>query len=90
MRKGEEESLKWTYLDTVSSVDLGLAFVVLPDDTELNDTFGDLDNVKGGLVGGFCFEEVLEADGKLAQRLDKTSTRFDNSKAKTNLFEFGF
>ena len=69
--------MKGTYLDTVSSVDLGLAFVVLPDDTELDDTFGDLDNVKGGLVGGFCLEEVLEADGKLAQRLDKTSTRVE-------------
>ncbi len=39
-----------TNLDSESTVDLRLALVVFPDDTELNDTFRDLDDVQCLLV----------------------------------------
>ena len=59
-------TLVWTQggieLDTVSSVDLNLSLVILPDNTELNDSFGDSSDLEGGLVFGVLLEEggVLE------------------------------
>ena len=49
-------------LHTVSSVDLHLSLVVLPDDSELNDSFGYGSDLEGSLVLGVLFEEggVLE------------------------------
>ena len=59
-------SLIWTQggieLHTVPSVDLDLSLVILPDDTELNDSFGNGGDLEGGLVFGVLLEEggVLE------------------------------
>ena len=46
----------------VAAIELGLAPVVLPDDAELDDPFGNGDDVQGGPVLGVLFEEgrVLE------------------------------
>lgn len=54
-------------LDTVTAVDLEVAVVVFPDNTELNDTLGDGGNVEGGAVLGVLLEEggVLESVGQL-------------------------
>ena len=37
-------------LDTIAAVDLWLSLIVLPDDTELDDTLGDGDDLQGSLV----------------------------------------
>jgi hypothetical protein len=54
-------------LDTVSTVDLDLAFVIFPDNTELNDTLGDRDDLKSLAVFGLLLEKsgVLEGGGEL-------------------------
>jgi hypothetical protein len=54
-------------LHTVGAVDLWLQLVVLPDDTELDDTLGDGDDLQGSLVFGVLLEEggVLEGRGQL-------------------------
>lgn len=61
-----ETSLVWAEggveLDTVAAVDLWLQVVVLPDNTELDDTLWDGDDLKGGLVFWVLLKErgVLE------------------------------
>lgn len=56
-----EPSLVWSErrveLYTISAVDLYLSFVVLPRDTELDNTFWDGGNLKGFLVLGMLLEE---------------------------------
>ena len=54
-------------LDAVSTVDLELALVVLPSDTELDDALGDGDDVEGSLQFGGDLEELggLEGGDKL-------------------------
>lgn len=54
-------------LDTVTAIDLDVAVVVLPDNTELNDTLGDGGNGEGSAVLGVLLEEggVLESVGQL-------------------------
>lgn len=54
-------------LDTVTTVDLDLVLVVLPDDTELDDTLGDGSDLESTLVLGVLLEEsrVLKGRGKL-------------------------
>lgn len=54
-------------LDSVSSVDAQLALVILPGDTELQDTLGDGGDLEGGTVFGVLLEEgaVLEGAGQL-------------------------
>ena len=44
-------------LDTISPVDLDLPLVILPDDAELDDSFGDGGDLKGGLVFRVFLEE---------------------------------
>lgn len=44
-------------MHTVSSVDLHLPLVVFPDDSKLNDSFGDGSNLEGSLVFRVLFEE---------------------------------
>lgn len=50
-------------LHTVSTVDLRLAFVVFPDNTELNDAFWDRGNLEGSSVFGMLFEESAVLEG---------------------------
>ena len=54
-------------LDTETTVDLDLALVVLPDDTELDDTLRDGDDGQSLAVFGVLLEEsgVLEGGGQL-------------------------
>jgi len=54
-------------LHAVSTVDLDLVLVVFPDDTELNDTFGDGYYGEGGFILGVLLKEgaVFEGRGKL-------------------------
>ena len=56
-------------LHTVSAVDLQVAFIVLPDDTELNDALGDRNNLESRLVLRVLLEEgtVLESRDKLCE-----------------------
>ena len=62
-------------LNTVTAVDLEVALVVLPDNTELDDTLGDGSDVEGGAVLGVLLEEggVLESVGQLC---GKKSSQF--------------
>lgn len=53
---------------------MDIALVVLPDDAELEDTLGDLDDVECTLVLGVGFEEWLEGDGELLERLRNDSS----------------
>jgi hypothetical protein len=50
-------------LDTIAAVDLWLSLVILPDDTELDDTLGDGDDLQGSLVFGVLFEEGAVFEG---------------------------
>jgi hypothetical protein len=65
-------------LDTVTTVDLDLVLVVLPDDTELNDALGDGGDLESTLVLGVLLEEsrVLKGRGKLC-RLQVSSDNLD-------------
>jgi hypothetical protein len=58
-------------LDAVAAVDLKVALVVFPDDTELNNTLRNGSNSKGSAVLGVLVEEraVLEGRGELAVSL---------------------
>ena len=70
-RVESQSSLVWAQgrieLHTVSAVDLDLVLVIFPDDTELDDAFGNGDDLEGGLVLGLLLEErtVLEGGDKL-------------------------
>jgi hypothetical protein len=61
-------SLVWSEggveLDTVSTVDLGLELVVLPNYSELNDTLWDGNDLEGGLVFGVLFKESRVFEGR--------------------------
>jgi len=61
-RMEAETTLVWTEsgveLDTVSTVDLELTLVVLPNNTELNDTLWDRDDWKGSAEFWLKFEEL--------------------------------
>jgi len=65
-------------LDTVTTVDLDFVLVVLPDDAELDDAFGDGSDLKSTLVLGVLLKEsrVLEGRGKLC-RLHVSSDNLD-------------
>jgi hypothetical protein len=54
-------------LDTETAVDLNVAFVILPDNAELDDALGDGDDLQGLAEFGLLLEEsgVLESRGKL-------------------------
>lgn len=54
-------------LHTVTTVDLEVALVVVPGDTELDDTLGDGGDSEGGAVLGVLGEEgaALKGGGKL-------------------------
>lgn len=54
-------------LDTVATVDLEVAGIVLPDDAELDHTLRDGDDLEGSPVLGLLLEQgaVLEGRGKL-------------------------
>lgn len=56
-------------MNSVSAIELELSLIVLPDDTELNDSFGDGNDFEGSLVLGVLLEEgaVLEGRGQLYQ-----------------------
>lgn len=58
-----EATLVWAQggveLNSVSAVDLYLALIVFPDDTELDDSLRDRDNLESGLV----FRILLEKSG---------------------------
>jgi hypothetical protein len=57
------------HLDTETAVNLGPALVIFPDNTELDDTLGNLDNLEGLLVFGVGSQERLQAHGELVQGL---------------------
>ena len=44
-------------LDTISSVDLHLSLVILPNHSELDHSFRDGSDLEGGLVFGILFEK---------------------------------
>jgi len=50
-------------LNTVSTVELWLSLVILPDDTELDDALRDRDDLEGGFVFWVCFEECAVFEG---------------------------
>lgn len=52
-----------THLNSETSLDVALSLVVLPDDSELDDSLGDLDNLEGLLVLGVLLEELRESKG---------------------------
>ena len=56
-------------LDTVARVDMGFALVVLPDDAELDDALGDLDDVERGLVLGVSLKERGDGGGEFVASL---------------------
>lgn len=64
-----ETALVWSEsgveLNTVSTVDLELAIVVLPGNTELNNTLGDGDDGESGLELGGDSEELGAGEGRL-------------------------
>lgn len=66
-----ETALVWTEgrveLHAVTTVDLHVSLVVLPDNAELDDALWDRDDLEGGLVLGVLLEEggVLEGRGEL-------------------------
>jgi hypothetical protein len=66
-----ETTLVWTEsrveLHTVSSVDLSLELVVLPDNSELDDSLRDGDHLEGRSVFGLLLKKagVFEGRGKL-------------------------
>jgi hypothetical protein len=51
-------------LHTVSTVDLELAVVILPDDAELNDALGDRDDLQSGPVLRVLLEEGALFEGR--------------------------
>lgn len=62
-----ETTLVWTQsrveLDSVSAVQLELSLVIFPDDTELDDAFGNGDDLQCGLVFGLLLEESAVFEG---------------------------
>lgn len=62
-----ETTLVWAEgrveLDTITTVHLEVAIVVLPDDAELDDTLGDGDDLEGGAVLGVLLEEGAVLEG---------------------------
>ena len=62
-----EAALVWAEsrveLHPVAAIDLDLVLVVLPDDAELDDPFGDGDDLEGGLVFGMLLEEGAIFEG---------------------------
>lgn len=70
-----ESSLVWAEgrveLDSVTTVDLDGSLVIFPDDSELDDSLWDGDNLEGGLVFWVGFEKstVLEGRGEFWSEL---------------------
>jgi hypothetical protein len=60
-------------LNAVAPVHLSLALVILPDNAELYNTFGNLDNVECLLVRGILLEEVFQGCGDLSECLETVS-----------------
>jgi len=50
-------------LYSVAAVHLDLVLVILPDNAKLNDTFGNGDDLEGGLIFGMLFEESAVFEG---------------------------
>jgi len=69
-----ETALVWTEsgveLDAVTAVDLWLVLVIFPDDTELDDSLWDGDDLQGGSVFGILLEKggVFEGRDQLWRR----------------------
>lgn len=63
-------------LHAVAVVDLDVALVVLPGDTELDDALGDGDDLQGGPVLRVALEEgaVLEREDELCWAADTSSS----------------
>lgn len=58
-----------TNLDAITAVDMWHALIVLPDDAKLDETLGDLDNVKCALILRVRLQERLECRSEFGQRL---------------------
>lgn len=58
-----------THLNSETAVDLRLALVVLPNDTELDDTLRDLNDIQSLLVFGVGSQERLQRESELVQSL---------------------
>jgi hypothetical protein len=54
-------------LDAISAIDLRLELIIFPDDTELNDSLGNCDDLQSFLVLGVLFEKrgMFEGGGQL-------------------------
>lgn len=65
---GTESRVK---LDAVALVDIALALVIFPDNTELDNALGDGDNLESLLVLGVLLEDggALKGGGKLCEEL---------------------
>lgn len=61
-------------MDTETVVDLRLALVVFPDNAELENTLGDLDDFECLCVFGIGGQEGLQAVGELVESLEKERT----------------
>jgi len=63
-----QTTLVWTKsgveLNSVSTVDLELSLVILPDDSELDDALWDGDDLEGGLVFWLLLEEGAVLEGR--------------------------
>lgn len=70
-RASSYDSTRKTDLNTEAAVDLRLTAVVFPNDTELNNTLRDLDDLEGLCVLRVFREERLQAFGKLVKCLWK-------------------
>jgi len=62
-------SLEDADLDTITTVNLSLAVVILPDNPELDNSFGDLNDFESFSVGWVFLEERPQAGFQLIQRL---------------------
>jgi hypothetical protein len=51
------------HLDTIPAVNLDLSLVIFPENTELDDSFGDLGDRERALVFGMPLEERPERGG---------------------------
>lgn len=74
-RKSVEEG---THLDSITAVDLDLSLVVLPSDTELDNSFRDLGDGECLFVLGVLLEERLESRGDLSNGLQKLNKKVKN------------
>lgn len=79
-----------THLNSETSLDVALSLVVLPDDSELDDSLGDLDDLEGLLVLGVLLEELREGKGRKGVKISRWVERWQRAaKEKRTMRRFG-